>query len=70
MEATTATRTPVQIARELFDDLINRRDADLLVPYWDEHVHEVFPTGEIRGRDNMRDYFAATFVYGTYARQG
>ncbi|MEA2157755.1 MAG: hypothetical protein QOD66_135 [Solirubrobacteraceae bacterium] len=60
--ATPDTRTPVEIVTDLFASLINQRDADLLAPYWDENVHEVFPTGDVHGRQSMRDYFAATFA--------
>ena len=62
MGTATETRTPVEIARELFGEVLNRRDADELAPYWAEDVHEVFPTHEVHGRQGMRDYFAETFA--------
>ena len=63
MEATaTDTRSPVEIAQELFGEVLNRRDADALVPYWSEDVVDVFPTGAVRGREQVRAYFADTFA--------
>ena len=61
-DAATETRQPVELAREVFEQMLNRRDADALVPYWDEDVVEVFPTGTLRGRQEVRDYFAEVFA--------
>jgi steroid delta-isomerase-like uncharacterized protein len=61
--AATATKTkkPAAIAAEMFE-ILNHRDADELAPYYAEDVHEIFPTHEVHGRQNMRDYFAETFT--------
>jgi steroid delta-isomerase-like uncharacterized protein len=61
-DATTETRSPVELAREVFEGVLNRRDADALVPYWAEDIVEVFPTGTLRGREQVRAYFAETFA--------
>lgn len=61
-DATITTRSPVEIAREVFGEVLNRRDADALLTYWAEDVVEELPTGTVRGREGMRDYFAATFA--------
>jgi steroid delta-isomerase-like uncharacterized protein len=42
--------------------VLNRRDADALLPYWAEDIVEVFPTGTLTGRQQVRDYFAETFA--------
>jgi SnoaL-like domain len=55
-DAATATRSPVDLAHELFSELLNRRDADALVPYWAEDVVEVFPTGTLTGRRDLRGH--------------
>jgi len=62
MEGTAKTRTPVELAQEVFGTTLNQRDADALVPYWHEDIVEVFPTGTLHGRDQVRDYFAETFA--------
>ena len=61
-DVVTESRSPVELAREVFEDVLNRRDADALMPYWAEDVVEDFPTGTLRGREQMRDYFAETFA--------
>ena len=61
-DATITTRSPVELAHEMFGEVLNRRDADALVPYWAEDVVEEFPIGTLRGRDKVRDYFAETFA--------
>lgn len=48
--------------RELFERLLNGRDAEALVPYWAEDIVEEFPVGTYRGRDEVRRYFAETFA--------
>lgn len=60
--AETATRSPVEIAREIFEDVLNRRDADALHPYWADDLIEELPTGTYRGPDQMAAYFAETFA--------
>jgi steroid delta-isomerase-like uncharacterized protein len=61
-DAVAETRSPVELAREVFEDVLNRRDADALVPYWAEDIVEEFPTGTLRGREQVRAYFAETFA--------
>jgi len=58
----SATRAPVEILREVFEETLNRRDADALVPLWGEEIVEVFPHATLRGRDEVRNYFAETFA--------
>jgi steroid delta-isomerase-like uncharacterized protein len=58
----TETRSPVELAREVFGEVLNRRDPDALVPYWAEDVVEVFPTVTLRGREQVRAYFAETYA--------
>ena len=60
--ATTETRTPVEIVREVFDEVLNRRDADALLDYWAEDIVEQFPVGTYRGREEVRGYFAEVFA--------
>jgi predicted ester cyclase len=60
--ATTKARSPVEKAHELFETVLNQRDADALLPYWHEDLVEVFPTGTLYGRQAVRDYFAETFA--------
>ena len=60
--AETATRSPVEIARHIFEDVLNRRDADALRPYWADDLVEELPTGTARGPDEMAQYFAETFA--------
>ena len=61
-DTATTTRSPVELAREVFEDVLNRRDADALLPYWSEDVVEEFPIGTLQGRAKVRDYFAETFA--------
>jgi steroid delta-isomerase-like uncharacterized protein len=60
--AETATRSPVEIARHIFEDVLNRRDADALRAFWAESLVEELPTGTYRGPDEMARYFAETFA--------
>lgn len=65
MSTTTAvvdtTLEPIELIRSVFDKL-SLRDVDVLYPYWAEDIVEQFPTGTCRGRDEVRDYFAALFA--------
>jgi predicted ester cyclase len=61
-EAVTEARSPVELARTVFEEVLNQRDADALRPYWAEEIVEVFPTGTLRGRQAVRDYFAEVFA--------
>ena len=58
----TETRSPVEIARHMFEDVLNRHDADALRPYWADDLVEELPTGTFRGPDEMAHYFAETFA--------
>jgi steroid delta-isomerase-like uncharacterized protein len=60
--AREAERSPVEVFRTLFAEVLNRRDADALVPYWSEDIAEHFPTGTYRGASAVRDYFAEMFA--------
>jgi predicted ester cyclase len=60
--AETATRSPVEIARHLFENVLNERNADALRPYWADELIEELPTGTARGPDEMANYFAETFA--------
>jgi steroid delta-isomerase-like uncharacterized protein len=60
--AETATQSPVEIARHLFEDVLNRRDADAIRPFWADDLIEELPTGTYRGPDQMAAYFAETFA--------
>ncbi|HEX6229515.1 MAG TPA: ester cyclase [Solirubrobacterales bacterium] len=60
--AETETRSPTEIARELFETLLNRRDVDALRPYWADDLVEEMPTGTYRGPDEMARYFAEVFA--------
>ncbi|MBK7585567.1 MAG: nuclear transport factor 2 family protein [Myxococcales bacterium] len=64
MTATTTAgdRKPVELMRELFERVLNQRDADALVPYWAPDIVEEFPMETLRGRDAVRRYFAETFA--------
>jgi steroid delta-isomerase-like uncharacterized protein len=62
-DAVTETRSPTEVIRELFEEVLNRRDPDALVRYWAEDIVEEFPVaGTLRGRDRVRAYFAETFA--------
>jgi predicted ester cyclase len=61
-QAATETRAPAEFAREVFEDVLNKRDADALLPYWAEDIVEVFPTGTIHGREGVHAFFAETFA--------
>lgn len=56
------TRRPVDLVRDVFERVLNQRDADALLPYWAEDLVEEFPVGIYRGRKAVRDYFAETFA--------
>jgi steroid delta-isomerase-like uncharacterized protein len=60
--APTKTRSPVEIARHLFEDVLNQRDADALRAFWADDLVEVLPTGTYRGPEEMARYFAETFA--------
>lgn len=60
--ADVETRSPVEIAREVFEIVLNRRDAEALRPYWADDLVEELPTGTYRGPDEMARYFAETFA--------
>ena len=62
MATATKTRTPVEIITELFEDVLNRRDADALLDYYAEDLVEELPTGTLHGREAARDYFAGVFA--------
>jgi steroid delta-isomerase-like uncharacterized protein len=56
------TRSPVEIARQIFEDVLNQRDAEALLPYWADDLVEELPTGTYRGPHEMARYFADTFA--------
>ena len=58
----TETRSPVEIARHVFENVLNERDADALRPYWADDLVEELPTGTYRGPDEMARYFAESFA--------
>jgi steroid delta-isomerase-like uncharacterized protein len=58
----TETHSPVEIARDIFENVLNQRDADALRPYWADDLVEELPTGTFRGPDEMAGYFAETFA--------
>jgi steroid delta-isomerase-like uncharacterized protein len=60
--AETKTTSPVEIARHLFENVLNQRNADALRPYWADDLVEELPTGTRYGPDQMADYFAETFA--------
>lgn len=62
--ATADVETPslVEIAREVFETVLNQRDADALRPYWADDLVEELPTGTYRGPGEMARYFAETFA--------
>jgi steroid delta-isomerase-like uncharacterized protein len=59
--AETETRSSVEIARHIFENVLNQRDADALRPYWAHDLVEELPTGTYRGPDEMARYFAESF---------
>jgi predicted ester cyclase len=61
-QTATETRTPAEIAREMFEEVLNKRDADALLPYWAEDIVDEFPTGTISGRENVHAFFVETFA--------
>jgi steroid delta-isomerase-like uncharacterized protein len=60
--AETKTRSPVEVARHIFEDVLNQHDADALRPYWAHDLVEELPTGTYRGPDEMASYFAESFA--------
>jgi steroid delta-isomerase-like uncharacterized protein len=60
--AGTETRSPVETARHIFEDVLNQRDADAIRPYWADDLVEELPTGIYRGPDEMAQYFAESFA--------
>lgn len=55
-------RLSVEELRARFEELLNARDADALVPYWADDLVEEFPVGTYRGRDAVRGYVAEMFA--------
>jgi steroid delta-isomerase-like uncharacterized protein len=60
--AETEARSLTDIAREIFETVLNQRDADALRPYWADDLIEELPTGTYRGPDEMARYFAEVFA--------
>jgi len=60
--AETETRSPAELAREVFEEVLPQRDAEALRPYWADDLLEELPTGTYRGPDEMAEYFAETFA--------
>jgi steroid delta-isomerase-like uncharacterized protein len=60
--AKTEVLSPVRIARHIFEDVLNQRDADALRPFWAQDLVEELPMGTYRGPDEMARYFAETFA--------
>jgi steroid delta-isomerase-like uncharacterized protein len=58
----TETLSPVDVAREVFENVLNQRDAEALRLYWADDLVEELPTGTYRGPDEMARYFAETFA--------
>ena len=52
--AETATRSPVEIARHLFENVLNERNAEALRAYYADDLVEELPTGNLpwAGRDD------------------
>jgi steroid delta-isomerase-like uncharacterized protein len=51
-----------QRARSYFEAM-DRRDADAMVEHWrDDGVEDVIPVGLMRGRDELRSFFASLFA--------
>ena len=60
--AKTETLSPLESTREMFDVVLNQRDAEALRPYWGEDLLEELPTGTYRGPEEMARYFAEVFA--------
>jgi steroid delta-isomerase-like uncharacterized protein len=58
----TETRSPVEIVRHVFENVMNRHDVGDLRTYWADDLIEELPTGTYRGPDEMASYFAETFA--------
>ena len=58
----TETHSPVEIARHIFEDVLNQRDADAVRSYWADDLVEELPTGTYNGPDEMALYFAEIFA--------
>ena len=58
----TETLSSVERVRELFETVINQRDAEALRPYWADDLVEELPTGTYRGPEEMAGYFAEVFA--------
>jgi predicted ester cyclase len=58
----TEARSPVETARNIFENVLNQHDAAALRPYWADGLVEELPTGTYRGPDEMARYFAETFA--------
>ena len=61
-QTATETRTPTEIVRHMFEDVLNQRDADALLPFWAEDIVDEFPTGPVRGREAVHAFFVETFA--------
>jgi predicted ester cyclase len=46
----------------VFSDVLNQRNADLLLDDWHPDVVEEFPVGVFRGRDQVHAHFVSTFA--------
>jgi steroid delta-isomerase-like uncharacterized protein len=60
--AETEARSPIEAAREMFETVLNRREAEAMLPYWADDLVEELPTGTYRGPGEMARYFAETFA--------
>ncbi|MGA8746201.1 MAG: nuclear transport factor 2 family protein [Solirubrobacterales bacterium] len=58
----TETLSPVERAGEVFETVLNQRDAEALRPYWADDLVEELPTGTYRGPEEMGAYFAEVFA--------
>jgi steroid delta-isomerase-like uncharacterized protein len=60
--AATETKSPVEIARHIFETVLNQHDADALRPHWADDLVEELPTGTYHGPNEMAQYFAEAFA--------
>jgi steroid delta-isomerase-like uncharacterized protein len=60
--AETEARSLTETAREIFETMLNRRDAEALRPIWADDLVEEMPTGTYHGPDEMVRYFAEVFA--------
>ncbi len=59
--APRSTLAPVDLIREIFPRVLNRRDTDAMRPYLADDIVETFPAKACRGREQVLDYFAGVF---------